>query len=59
MAKSGKEQQIVDLYNLVAKANDRLKKVHTKHLGGEKLTSPTIWCSGCLNETWFHSIKKD
>ncbi len=40
MAKSGKEQQIVDLYNLVAKANDRLKKVHTKHLGGEKLTSP-------------------
>ncbi|MCB0730017.1 MAG: MarR family transcriptional regulator [Ignavibacteriae bacterium] len=40
MAKQKKEEQVLDLYNLVAKAHDKLKKVHAKHLGTEKLTTP-------------------
>lgn len=40
MAKQKKEEQVLELYNLVAKAHDRLKKVHAKHLGTEKLTTP-------------------
>jgi len=40
VAKQKKEEQVLELYNLVAKAHDRLKKVHAKHLGTEKLTTP-------------------
>ena len=40
MAKQKKDEQVLDLYNLVAKAHDKLKKVHAKHLGTEKLTTP-------------------
>jgi MarR family 2-MHQ and catechol resistance regulon transcriptional repressor len=40
VAKQKKEDQIVELYNLVAKAHDRLKKVHAKNLGAERLTTP-------------------
>jgi MarR family 2-MHQ and catechol resistance regulon transcriptional repressor len=35
-----KETQVIELYNLVAKAHDRLKKAHAKQLGSEKLTTP-------------------
>lgn len=40
MAKPKKEEQVLDLYNLVAKAHDKLKKVHAKQVGSEKLTTP-------------------
>jgi MarR family 2-MHQ and catechol resistance regulon transcriptional repressor len=40
VAKLKKEEQVLDLYGLVAKAHDKLKKVHAKNLGSEKLTTP-------------------
>ena len=59
MAKQKKEEQVLDLYNLVAKAHDRLKKVHAKHLGTEKLNYSTIWSFGCSYEKRFYSIEKN
>ncbi|MBK8945095.1 MAG: MarR family transcriptional regulator [Ignavibacteriae bacterium] len=58
MAKSTKEQQIVELYNLVGKAHDKLKKVQSKHLGAEKLTSPQFGVLDVLMKNGSIPLKK-
>lgn len=58
MAKQSKEQQMVDLFNLVAKANDKLKKVHSKHLSTEKLTSPQFGVLDVLKKKGSIPLKK-
>jgi len=40
MASNGKKQLAAKLYSSVAKANDRFKKAHTKHVLKYKLTAP-------------------
>ena len=58
MAKQKKENQVVELYNLVAKAHDRLKKVHAKHLGTEKLTTPQFGVLDVLMKKGSIPLKK-
>ena len=58
MAKQKKEEQVLDLYNLVAKAHDRLKKVHAKHLGTEKLTTPQFGVLDVLMKKGSIPLKK-
>ena len=58
MAKQKKEDQVVELYNLVAKAHDRLKKVHAKHLGSEKLTTPQFGVLDVLMKKGSIPLKK-
>ncbi|MCB0744577.1 MAG: MarR family transcriptional regulator [Ignavibacteriae bacterium] len=58
MAKSGKELQIVELYNLVGKAHDKLKKVQSKHLSTEKLTSPQFGVLDVLMKNGSIPLKK-
>lgn len=56
MAKK-KEEQILDLYNLVAKAHDTLKKTHAKHLITEDLTTPQFSVLDVLNKKGSMSLK--
>ena len=58
MAKQKKEEQVLELYNLVAKAHDRLKKVHAKHLGTEKLTTPQFGVLDVLMKKGSIPLKK-
>ena len=58
MAKQKKEEQILELYNLVAKAHDRLKKVHAKHLGTERLTTPQFGVLDVLMKKGSIPLKK-
>ncbi|MBI1931857.1 MAG: MarR family transcriptional regulator [Ignavibacteriales bacterium] len=58
MAKSTKEQQIIELYNLVGKAHDKLKKVQSKHLGAEKLTAPQFGVLDVLMKNGSIPLKK-
>jgi MarR family 2-MHQ and catechol resistance regulon transcriptional repressor len=58
VAKQKKEDQVVELYNLVAKAHDRLKKVHAKHLGSEKLTTPQFGVLDVLMKKGSIPLKK-
>ncbi len=58
MAKVKKEEQVLELYNLVAKAHDRLKKVHAKNLGSEKLTTPQFGVLDVLMKKGSIPLKK-
>jgi len=58
MAKASKEEQVLGLYNLVAKAHDKLKKVHSKHLGTQKLTSPQFGVLDVLMKKGSIPLKK-
>lgn len=58
MAKQKKEEQVLELYNLVAKAHDRLKKVHARHLGTEKLTTPQFGVLDVLMKKGSIPLKK-
>ncbi len=58
MAKQKKEEQVLELYNLVAKAHDRLKKVQAKHLGTEKLTTPQFGVLDVLMKKGSIPLKK-
>ncbi len=46
MSKKNKSELISDLQSLVAKSNDKLKKVHSAQLSAQKLTTPQF---GVLN----------
>lgn len=57
MAKK-KEEQVLDLYNLVAKAHDTIKKMHSKHLLNDKLTAPQFGVLDVLNQKGPMSLKQ-
>jgi MarR family 2-MHQ and catechol resistance regulon transcriptional repressor len=58
VAKQKKDEQVLELYNLVAKAHDRLKKVHAKNLGTEKLTTPQFGVLDVLSKKGSIPLKK-
>ncbi|PID61393.1 MAG: hypothetical protein CR986_02855 [Ignavibacteriae bacterium] len=58
MAKRKKEELILDLYNLVAKASDTIKKMHAKHLISEKLTAPQFGVLDVLSKKGPLSLKQ-
>ncbi len=58
MAKQKKNEQVLELYNLVAKTHDQLKKVHAKNLGSEKLTTPQFGVLDVLSKKGSIPLKK-
>lgn len=58
MAKQKKEEQVLNIYNLVSRAHDKLRKVHAKHLGTEKLTTPQFGVLDVLMQKGSIPLKK-
>ena len=58
MSKKTKSELVSDLQSLVAKSNDKLKRVHTAQLSAQKLTSPQFGVLNVLQKKGSIPLKK-
>ena len=58
MSKKTKAELVSDLQSLVAKSNDKLKRVHTAQLSAQKLTSPQFGVLNVLQKKGSIPLKK-
>jgi MarR family 2-MHQ and catechol resistance regulon transcriptional repressor len=58
MSKKTKSELVSDLQSLVAKSNDKLKRVHSAQLSAQKLTSPQFGVLNVLQKNGSIPLKK-
>ncbi len=58
MSKKNKSELIADLQGLVAKSNDKLKRVHSAQLSAQKLTTPQFGVLNVLQKNGSVPLKK-